>query len=413
MARLLFDLTRVGGLLLALLLSGNVYSNQSIHIDVQKSLVHLSGSATAETGDNAGEPGSLLSQATGFFVGRDGFVLTTKHFLDPLNKRGGFDVKVTATIGDAGDGNRVFPVKVVSELSRLDLLLLKVEFPFDVEIPKALKLGSSHEIDRSNPQNLFTSGFHGNQYRQLTSSFNKASSRDAPYVWSMNVKTNPGQSGSPVYFEDGTVVGLIKGVNKDADELTLVIPIEYALPLIGHFRIEKLEAKIEYLINVIGEIKKPDAPPFGERLDNAEKDLNEIAKQFFWSVDADAENGSLIIRYEKLVSGGPQIEKISIQLEPNMRMKGDVTQPMGALNLVGGDEFERSRLTPDRRVGEFEIAGVQESLQGMVLPFQNALRGREPFRDVVLTIAPKIGDEDMPLKKINLVPKYDWNYGPN
>jgi len=440
LCRLLFTLTVITALSIQ-----NVVANPNPHLPVRDSLIHLSGYATAQSGGLAGVSDGLQSQATGFVVGGDGFILTTNHFLDPLKKEGGVNFRFEAMIKDVD--TRKFPLQFVTNLPNLDLALFKARIPFGEEKWEPLKLGSSGLIDRTNLQEMYTSGFHGNEYRQRKAEYNAESSSAAPYVWSMNIKTNGGQSGSPVYLQDGTVVGLIKGVKREDDELTLVIPVEYSLPLIGHFRIEKmeqqlkkiaqleseneqltqktamleeetsrldenikqlmaLESKVSTLVASIGESATPGAPPIQHRLGSVEKNLEEIGGQFFWTAETDSNDSSLKIRYEKLVSDGPQIDSIAINVKANMRRTDGVVSPR-KLRMRGGNTFVRIP-TREPRSGEFVIPNFQAALEGLYFNDADAKGKPDPYSDIEVNVVPSFEGEDLAPERIKLVPKYNW-----
>lgn len=391
--------------------------DDAVHAQVRKSLVQLKVSGTPSTGPNASVPGGVLSQATGFFVGRDGYLLTTEHFFDPLTKVDAKNIVITGSVG--GDGSVSIPVDFVSDLPRLDLVLLKADIPFDMPPPVALEIGSTANIDTENLPHFMTSGFHGDNYRKKAIDLNEAESEDLPYAWTFNEKINAGQSGSPVYIvEPGgktVVVGVIKGHSKEDDELALMIPIEYSMPLVGHFEIQKLNERVEWLMRVVGEISESD-PPLQLRVQSIEGNLLEIGSYFDWSAET-LSDGSLSISYQKIVKSGAQVDQIELKLTPNIRLynrednNSIYTGTAAVLKLTdtGQKVFDRSTLDPEGRVGTFVIPAVQTRLKSVLENSGDAVGKPEPYRDLELLINPLIGGTKLPRVRVNVVPTYEWD----
>ncbi len=381
------------------------------HDDVKPGLIYLKASGTAgkEGHPKRGVKGGVISQGTGFFVGKDGFILTTRHFLDPLEDAEARQVTITASIGGASSDD--IPVLIASELKRVDLLLLKANMPFDKPAPKPLQIGRPSQYNRENPTPLFTSGFHGETYRRKEVEFNASESDDFPYAWTVNVKTNSGQSGSPVYDGDGRVLGVVKATAKEDDELTLIVPIDYAMPLIGHLEIDRLNEQVEWLMGVVDGLT-PEDPPLHLRLKGIEENIHQLSSRFTWTAFT-AADGTLRIRYEKLIGGGAQIGDITIQVKPYIRFKEDgeiKTQATRPLKLTdnGKNLFERRNLDESERIGEFLIPDVQSKLDALKDVFAD-VPPDEPYRNIEVTILPTVGGETLETRRLSVVPTYAWN----
>lgn len=388
------------------------------HTDVHKSIVHLTVKATARKGGLAGQKDAIESQATGFFVSKDGFILTTEHFFDPLFKSKAVNLTITASIGDAGATK--LPVQFVSELRQLDLMLLKANITFGFSTPIVpLNVGSTAKLDPVSPPEFLTSGFHSNNYLRKHGTLNEPESEDVPYAWTINIKTSSGQSGSPVYVienDQPTVVGVIKGVLKTDDELTHMIPIEYSMPLIGHFKLQELIDKVDRLTRIVGKIPG-DKKPLHDRLNGVEDNLKEVGSQFEWSA-ASRKDDALVVKYKKIIGDGPQIDSILLTVTPIIKMKGgpdgpgNSTMPEIGLNDDGEDQFTRFSLSDDNRIGEFVIPGVGEKLRNLLAVFKNkAVGGAEPFSALKLSIVPVVGAEFLPSESMRMVPAYGWKSG--
>lgn len=404
-------------LLLALIGPLVARAQDSAHDVVAPSLVYLTATGVATTGPTATLPDSAKSQGTGFFVSDDGFILTTRHFFAPLEKMNAENVQIKGEIG--GPGGDSVAILFVADLRNFDLALLRAKLPFGVKRPVPVQTGDSIDIDPSAEPKLQTSGFHDAVIRRLTAELNTTVSNDVPYAMTLNLKTNSGQSGSPVYMtsEKGVrVVGMIKGTASFDDELTQMIPIEYALPLIGHLKFRKFERLQEKLLQRVGEIDG-EKPPLGKRIQQVEDSVAEIGNYFEWTAYSE-QDGSLRVRYDKIVGGGEQVDEISVKVTPNMRMFDDsnhnvvTTGPMQALRLTRDAEnvFQRDSLDTSGRVGMFVIPGVQSLLETQLSISQAAVRGNDPFRDLEVIIVPSINGTPLELRAVNVVPDYEWRY---
>lgn len=174
----------------------------------------------------------LETFGTGFFISEDGFLLTSDHLLDQMDRKDLRNVKITGAIADPDAPRR--PVNLVLTEKALDLALFRMRLPYG-ETSEPFAFGATRGINTTQPPTFYTSGFSDGRYTPNDGSFISASDPEVPYVWALRMKVNSGQSGSPVYLEDGkTVVGVLKGTLASDDEYALMVPIEYALRLVPH-----------------------------------------------------------------------------------------------------------------------------------------------------------------------------------
>lgn len=404
--------------------SASAQASTQIHNQVRESLVQLTASGTARIGPSTG--GIVEAVGTGFFVGSDGYILTTAHLFDTLKEANASGAKISGTIV----GDKELKVLYVSELSSLDLVLLRAIVPFGIETPPSLEIGHSSEIDPDEDDVEFlTSGYDKTGYRKKRLDFNDRSNAIANFAWTMDGKTNSGQSGSPVYVgKEGkpVVVGVLKATSRVDDELSLMIPIENSFQLIGQFKMQELQQRIdalqgmrtrvEQLEKLLGEIPA-EKPPLGDRIGSVESSVEEIQSNFTWSADVNKGDGSIVIQYEKLIGRGPQINEISVKILPYIFKKDDETnekkiEPSITMKL---GTIKRSELDPSARRGEFEITEMQDELT-LLAKFE-AGRGNdpydEPFRDLEINLTAEIpgipGGEIT--ETITFVPRFDWDFG--
>ena len=417
-------LHRCTGILLSVLLSASgLLAQTSPDEVVRASLVYLTLEGAPTEGPLIGQPDGVQSQATGFFVGDEGFILTSAHFFEAAAAVKAENIVIHAETGTPG--GQKFKVFFVSDLPDVDLVLLRGTIPFGEATPPGLALGNTAKLNPAEDPVLSTSGFNGEDYDKARGVLLDRGNRDVPFAWTVKMTVDDGQSGSPVYVVNSNgkaeVVGIVKASTGENKDRTLIVPIDYALPLIGHLKIEELEGqvadlskKLDALIAFVGDTT-PGELPLNLRVNQVAADVNQIGKYFTWSAESDR-SGAMTIRYDKLFAGGPQVERIEVQLTPYTRTftdrnKKDVYPAQGTVLTVsadGSNSFLPTRVDTDGRWGEFVIDGVQERLEAMLSLNTFAVKGKEPFRDLELVIVPTVDGTMLPEKKISMVPNYDW-----
>lgn len=224
-------------LLLNCLVFGTI-AHANADADMRPSLVHLSASGISQ---DTGVP--VASQGTGFFVSEEGFILTSEHLLDQLRSHNAINVTITAKIADAMASD-TYNVYYVTRSSDVDLMLLKATIPFGAPPVQPVKLGLTEKIDTDGDLTYRIAGFNDQNYVPRQGKLINTSDAEVPYTWRLDVRVLEGQSGGPVYLEDGEVIGVVKGQAENDDQQALIIPIELATPLISHIRMEELRAEI-------------------------------------------------------------------------------------------------------------------------------------------------------------------------
>lgn len=381
-----------------------------IHDLARQSIVRLTATGLASVGDQINDP--VTAVGTGFFIGDGGYILTTAHFFDPLKKVFAVDTKITAEVFGL---QREVDVLYISELSSLDLVLLRAFKPDGVTLPPSLKIGSSSDI---NPgvTGLLTSGWDDMNLLRDRLEFNSTTTELVPYAWSLRGNVQGGQSGSPVYVDrDGMplVVGVLKATARNNRTLALMIPIENSFQLIGQFRMQELQREVELLRNTIGRMEAPPDRPLTTRVEDIEKSVQEIEASFSWSAETDDSNGSVIIMYEKLVSDGPQIDEISVKIQPFLYV-ADETDRQSRRGVTSVPTWapitqRRSALEDGNRVGKFVLLGIRRRLTDVILNAGDSFRDQDPYRDVSLVLSATIGD--VPFRKtLSWEPKYSWSF---
>lgn len=218
--------------------------SQSLHSDMRQRLVSIGITGESPTGDPLG------SEGTGILVSADGFILTSYHLFDGVAAAKDGSIEITISIGEKKEkrDRRAF---LVDAKRNIDVALLKTpttlsDYPFaNIGTIRGLQIGDS----------LFTMGFPSHsvgapQVQQIL-----VSSSDGPggHTWLASTLVDAGQSGSPVYRSDGSVVGIIKGV---VGAQTAFVPIDLADFLVLPLRFRDLEEKLKSLSSKLESVLK-------------------------------------------------------------------------------------------------------------------------------------------------------------
>lgn len=352
--------------------ASNARSENAAQKEMGKSLVYLTASGI----DKNGAP--LETQATGFVISSDGYILTVYHLLSELKDVVPETVIIRANIGEKTEEPK-FRVSIMNAIELNDLLLLKLPRSNDNYVP--VKLAT---LDQANAADeIFSSGFPQQSQVLPIPIEGKVQVREGPlgYLWTVQGMTfGKGSSGSPVFTDDGTVIGAAKGQDKKDPTLNYMIPIQLADALIVTVRFAKMQKEIAELnekLNVL-ETKKVD-PTVGKMV-VAETSLSEIASSFLWSVKSS--NEDIIVEYKKLASNSPTLQKISISLTSDfVNELGKVMEGAGGIDTDFDQDGEPD--TWEQLIDDYNV----ESRQGKIVVKGAALRMKNFFCSNVAAVA--------------------------
>lgn len=360
------------------------WSQQNAHVTVAPSVVHLALTYTRQEG--AGER-KIVDQGTGFFVSPDGTILSTYRLVEGYVADHGSNLQIRVTIGGppGQQGTDTIDGTLVDFSQSYDLLVLKIRPSADMP-PPPVKLGRSRTIEPG--AGLFTSGFNDADPFSLEGSLaNRVGPAGVGYLWQLQMPVAPGQSGSPVYLSDGTVVGVLKGNSAAANGIGFMVPIDYADRVVPWLRIAELERKLALLQ---AELDQPEAvgrPSIIARLEKLESGMRDIGGFYQWS--GELINKDLVITYNKLVAGDPHVKNVAYQLFPIVAFESgrsgrDTRMDSGTLDAIAGKDGKGGEITvegltalivkklevTDEAVGveEVEVRIVATTTEGVTLP---------------------------------------------
>lgn len=288
------------------------------------------------SGIHAANSAKKSASGTGFIVSPDGFVLTNYHLMQEL---AGVDIDTIKFSVFSGNGA---PVKALpvngSEAS--DLLLLKIP-ERDAQYP-TVALGSALELQIG--ASLSTIGYPkpDDPQFQLDPQFRDGtlSAREGPSgsLWTVSIPFSPGISGSPVFTDDGKVVGVARAVSPQDGESRYMIPIHFADTILTHLKVAKLQQDLDRVLKALGGAETAEET-LQDRLTSAESSIGELRMVYEWR--AVVAGDDLRIEFSKLVGGGPTLRGIEPYVRPIAVFKPD-EQPvqMGKFRLdSAGPEF--------------------------------------------------------------------------
>jgi S1-C subfamily serine protease len=222
-------------LFLCFLLFAQAALADNVHVEMRRRLVSIGITGESISGD------PLASEGTGILISSDGYILTSYHLFDGVASAKAGSVIISISIAEKKEtrDRRAF---LVDAKPNVDVALLKTptaaaEYPF-------ANIGTSRGVQIG--EGVFVSGFPSHSVGAPQVQGMQLSSFDGPggHTWLLSGQVDAGQSGSPVYRADGSIVGVIKGV---VGSQTAFIPIDLADLLVLPLRFRDLEEKLKTL----------------------------------------------------------------------------------------------------------------------------------------------------------------------
>jgi Trypsin-like peptidase domain len=376
------------GIAFALMCVFAAQAQETLDQKMTKSLVHIVVEAMTESPPVVGVPKvpEKVGEGTGFIVSEDGLILTNFHLISKLPPTS----RKTVTFKVSFRENHPDPTEVaqfVKADADVDIMMLKVPEQSESKyVP--VTLGSAHGLGAG--AKLYTLGFPHPENPTIrnppmaTDGNLKSRQGPSPYLWTTELTINGGQSGSPIFTEDGDVVGIAKADSNTNSKTSFVIPIHFADSLISHVRMEKMQKSISQLnervvelSQKLGEIDR--AKPIAVRLDSVEGDLSDIQRFYEWS--GVMTKDGLLLEFSKLVEGGPSIASLSYEVTPIIYH--NVTKKIGTKETIirermitpsfGLNSINIAENIGKASTGNILISEIVESVNGLKIAYKNKI----------------------------------------
>lgn len=177
---------------------------------------HLLNEAKTKVPENA----KMLSGGSGFLIDAKGYVVTNAHVLKG---------KKVVVVNNAG---QELTADIIYTDKNLDLALLAIHDD-EYKQPKNLPFGISKSIDLG--EEVFTLGYpradndivYGKGYLSAESGFDGDSN-----TYQIQISANPGISGSPVFNDNGQLVGIVSARQKQMEGVAFAIKSKKVVELI-------------------------------------------------------------------------------------------------------------------------------------------------------------------------------------
>ena len=165
---------------------------------------------------------------TGFCISVEGYIVTARHLKDDAIAGGASPESITYIVRAS---QIISSQKVGADLfwfaNSSDEMVLTAPMPDGLLIPLRQNLHPRGDI-KLGFTSIFTGGFPEGYSlvidRGIVRSFLAPESVHTP-MWITNMSFKHGQSGSPVILEDGSVVGIVTAIDRDASTIGFITPI--------------------------------------------------------------------------------------------------------------------------------------------------------------------------------------------
>ena len=196
------------------------------------------------------------SEGSGVIISSDGYILTSYHLFHPVEKAKPGSIVISVSVGEkkSPPDRRAY---LVDAKENNDLALLKLTTTLE-HLPFS-PLGTTGGL--SDGDELFTSGFPKTLDGGIRSNRTSIEGMEGPVgTWVLKGTVDEGESGSPVYRQDGSLVGIVKGTMGAS---TAFVPVDLAEPLLLPQRLQNLRDQVSGLTEILSKpedlLKKIDA----------------------------------------------------------------------------------------------------------------------------------------------------------
>jgi S1-C subfamily serine protease len=199
--------------------------------------------------------GNAIGSGTGFFITRDGYILTCHHV-----------IKDAAKIEIAAEG-KTYPATLVRDDPNNDLALLKINGSFPA-------IAFSSDRSAKMGQEVFTIGYPNPRLQGVSAKFTEGTInsltgfQDDIRLYQISIPVQPGNSGGALLDENGNILGVVVAM---LDAKT-TFKITGSLPQNVNYAVKSIyaQALLDTLPEVVGKLSSP-AKTKSDAIANAEK----------------------------------------------------------------------------------------------------------------------------------------------
>lgn len=172
--------------------------------------------------------------ATAFAITSDGWVITSYHTVKDKKK---------VTLEKVGDSSKTFSADVRFFDRKMDLAILKIN---DKQFTTLGKIPYSFaQSDASIAQKVFTLGYPKDDIVYSEGFISSLSGfKMDTLAYQAGITVNPGNSGAPLFNENGEIVGVIAGKHASEDGASYAIKTRFFLKMLKHVSLPETETKI-------------------------------------------------------------------------------------------------------------------------------------------------------------------------
>ncbi len=167
---------------------------------------------------------------SGFLINEDGYAITNHHVIDQ-------ETRIAAVVYERTAGGltrrRIENVEIVALNAFLDLALLKIPLPADLNLP-FVRLGNLDEISAGD--GVFAIGTPLGLERSVSQGILSSLNRNFEGLVFLQTDTaiNPGNSGGPLFNMRGEVIGVTNMKAAGGENLGFAIPVSYLADFLRH-----------------------------------------------------------------------------------------------------------------------------------------------------------------------------------
>jgi serine protease Do len=170
-------------------------------------------------------------EGTGFALNAKGYFVTSLHM-----------VKGADSVFVLDNELNTYPASVVVTDGRLDIAILKIEKGENAKFAEPAYSFKNTSADLG--EKVFTLGFPGNEIVYSEGSLASVNGGGDTAMYQISVPVNPGNSGGPLFDENGNVIGIIKSKNRAAEATGFAVKSSYLLHLIKNDANEELQKEL-------------------------------------------------------------------------------------------------------------------------------------------------------------------------